>query len=94
MSFEKFKQELLEDPETRAEYEKLKPEFDLIREMIKARKNAGLTQDEVAERMGVTQPAVARLESAKAIHSPSFRTLRKYAEIVGCDIEIKLVSKQ
>jgi len=55
--------------------------------------NAGLTQAEVAERMGTKTPAVARLEAGggNKQHSPSISTLRKYAAAVDCHIEIKLI---
>jgi ribosome-binding protein aMBF1 (putative translation factor) len=57
------KAELLADPKTLAEYEALADEFDMARELIAARGRAGLTQGEVAQRMGTTQSVVARLES-------------------------------
>jgi transcriptional regulator with XRE-family HTH domain len=67
----------------------------LFDELLKARKAAGLTQAEIAERMGTKTPAIARLESGGGSnkHSPSIATLRKYAEAVGCDLEIKLASR-
>jgi transcriptional regulator with XRE-family HTH domain len=54
-----------------------------------------LTQEEVALRMGTKAPAVARIESGggKNKHSPSVATLRKYADAVGCKLEIRLVPK-
>src|SRR5262249_40042267 len=54
---------------------------------------AGLTQMEVAERMGTKTPAVARLEAGggRQHHAPSLATLRKYAAAVGCRLEVKLV---
>jgi DNA-binding XRE family transcriptional regulator len=67
------KAELLADPNTLAEYEALADEFDMARELIAARGRAGLTQGEVAQRMGTTQSVVARLESGKRM--PSLRTL-------------------
>ena len=67
------------DPDFRKEYEALKPEFKLARDLIEARAKAGLSQSDVAERMGTSQPAVARLESG---HKPSLKTLERYAE--GC----------
>jgi transcriptional regulator with XRE-family HTH domain len=78
------------------EYEALEPEFSLLRDMLKARKEAGLSQAEVAERMGTKAPAVTRLESSLMTgqHSPSVETLRRYAEAVGCRLEIHLVSER
>jgi len=73
-------------------YDNLEEEYTLVREMLSARSNSGLTQEAVAELMGTTKSAVSRLESAGK-HSPSLTTLKKYALAVGCDIKIKLVPK-
>ena len=96
LTSEKFKEKALSDPEVRAEYDALKPEFALFDELLRARKRAGLTQAEVAERMDTKPPAVARLESGggSARHSPSVATLRRYAEAVGCHLEIRLVVQE
>ncbi len=71
-------------------YESLEDEYALLHELLSARLKAGLTQEQVAEHMGTTKSAVSRLESAGK-HSPSVSTLKKYAEAVGCDVEIRLV---
>ncbi|MBK1645885.1 transcriptional regulator [Thiocapsa imhoffii] len=76
-----------------ATYESLALEYALADEMIKARANAGLTQDAVAARMGTTKSAVSRLESAGK-HAPSLATLKRYAAAVGCGLEIKLVPRE
>ncbi len=82
------------DPAFKKAYDKLGPQFRLLEELLKARKRAGLTQSEVARRMGTKTPAVARLESSGGKkHSPSITTLEKYAEAVDCDLKIKLVPK-
>lgn len=75
------KAKLLSDPATRAEYEALAPEFETARELVAARARSGLTQRQVAVRMGTTQSTVARLESGK--RPPSLRTVQRYAEAVG-----------
>jgi len=87
------KNKMLSNPEVQAEYDSLKEEFDLFDELLNARMNAGLTRSEVAERMGIQTPAIARLEagSGNKKHSPSVSTLQKYAEAVGCHLEIRLV---
>jgi ribosome-binding protein aMBF1 (putative translation factor) len=87
--FRKLKSEWMKDPAFRAEYERLKPEYELALALIKARERAGLTQAEVAKRMGTTQSVVARIESAH--NPPNLRTLERYAEAVGRRIEVKLV---
>ncbi len=79
-----------------AEYEALGPEFELLRQMLRARTKAGLSQADVAERMGTQPPAVTRLESALSSgkHSPSIETLKKYAEAVGCELQFKFVQRR
>ena len=77
---------LLRRPGVRAEVERLeREESALLDALLKARQDAGLTQAQVAERMGTQAPAVARLERALATgkHSPSIATLRKYVKACG-----------
>jgi transcriptional regulator with XRE-family HTH domain len=81
------------DPTFRKEYDALAEEFAFFDALVSARQQAGLTQTEVAERMGTKTPAVARLEAGggRQHHAPSLATLRKYAAAVGCRLEVKLV---
>src|SRR3984893_17674748 len=83
---------LLQQPEVKAEYDAQAEEFALLDELLRPRRRAGLTQAEVAARMGTKSPAVARLEAGGGSpqHSASGTTLRKYAEAVGCRLEIRL----
>jgi DNA-binding XRE family transcriptional regulator len=74
-------------------YAALELEYQVIGQLLKARTKAGLTQDAVAQRMGTTKSAVSRLESAGK-HAPSLSTLKRYAEAVGCDLQIKLVPQK
>jgi transcriptional regulator with XRE-family HTH domain len=96
MTHEDFTKKLLRNPEVKKQYKFLEDEFSLFDELLKARINAGLTQADVAIRMGTKTPAVARLEAGggNKKHSPSISTLRKYAKAVGCNLEIKLVQRQ
>jgi len=82
-----------QEPEFRVAYDELEPEFTLLRELLLARQRSGLTQAEVAEKMGTKPPAVTRLETALSDnrHSPSIATLKKYAKAVGCTLEVHLV---
>ena len=85
-SHEQVIQKLMQRPGVRAEVERLeREEFTLLDALLKARQEAGLTQAQVAERMGTQAPAVARLERALATgkHSPSVATLRKYVKACG-----------
>ncbi len=60
---------------------------------MKVRAAAGVTQAEVAERIGTTQSAIARLESGGGKHSPSLATLQKYAHALGCRLELRLINE-
>ncbi|MFT5193051.1 MAG: transcriptional regulator with XRE-family HTH domain [Cellvibrionaceae bacterium] len=86
-------EEWKQDPAFQEEYDALETEFLLFDMLFKAREEAGLTQADVAERMGTKTSAIARLEAGGGSnkHSPTVATLRKYAEVVGCQLEIRLV---
>jgi DNA-binding XRE family transcriptional regulator len=87
------KAKALSNPEVAAEYDLLnREEFAILDEILAARRDAGLTQAQVAELMGTKAPAIARLESALASgkHSPSLNTLRKYAAALGKRLEVHL----
>lgn len=73
-----------------AAYDALELEYSVVDQLLKARTRAGLTQEVVAERMGTTKSAISRLESAGK-HTPSLGTLRRYAQAVGCELQVKLV---
>ena len=75
-----------EDPEFRAAYDALEVEFALAGALIKARADAGMTQEQVARAMGTTQAAIARLESGRA--STTTRTLERYARATGKRLKI------
>lgn len=79
---------LKHDPAYAAEYRAMEPEFAIARELIRARIAAGMTQEEVAQRMGTKQTVVARLESGRA--KPSTRTLERYAEATAHRLKISL----
>ena len=90
--FKAVKKKMLSDPEVREAYQAMAGEFGLARELIAARVRAGLTQAEVAKRMGTTQSAVARLEGGRRL--PSMKTLLRYAEATGCRPLVKLVAAE
>lgn len=77
--------------DVRAEFDKLEEEFAFLDEFLKARAAAGMSQAEVADRMGTTPSVVARLESGRGKHSPSLATLRKYAYALGYRVDLRLV---
>lgn len=86
-------EKLIQRPGVRAEVERLeREESALLDALLRARQEAGLTQAQVAERMGTQAPAVARLERALATgrHSPSIATLRKYVRACGKRLELRV----
>ena len=83
----------LANAEVAVEYEKLADEFQLLDEFLKARAAQGLTQAQVAAKIGTTQSAVARMESGSGRHSPSLATLTKYADALDCKLEVRLVRR-
>ncbi len=89
-----FKSRALARPDVRREYEGLKEEFEILDEILKARAEAGLTQAELAARIGTTQSAVARLETAMGKHSPSIGTLKRYASALGYRLQVHLVKEE
>lgn len=89
MKLAELKAKLLQDPEVAAAYAEADAEYSVIEAMILARAEAGLTQGALAERMGTTQSAVARLEGGRV--SPTVDTLRRYAKAVGKRLKVEMV---
>ena len=82
------KAQLLANPDTSAAYDAMADEFGMARELIATRASMGLTQADVAQRMGTTQSVVARLESGK--RPPSLRSVQRYAQAIGCRAVVRL----
>ena len=74
---DRLKEELFKDPEFKAEYDALEPEYELIRQIISARAEKNMTQKQLAEKIGTKQSNIARLESGN--YNPSFQFLQKVA---------------
>lgn len=85
---DELKKELMQDAEFKQAYEALEEEFSIASALIEARRNAGLSQEQVAKIMGTTQSVVARIESGRPL--PSLRTLMRYAVAVDRKLEIRL----
>ncbi len=83
----------LQDPDFAKAWETLSDEFAALDALLMARKQAGMTQEQVAAKMGVSQPSLARVEATLGSHrhSPSLEMLRKYAAAVNCKLEIRLI---
>jgi transcriptional regulator with XRE-family HTH domain len=94
MKHNELRAKVLSKAKVQTAYDEMAPEFALLRQMLKARQKAGMSQAEVAERMGTKAPAITRLESSlgNGKHSPSLATLQKYASAVGCELQVKFIS--
>lgn len=88
LSFEKMKADLLKDEEFKAEYEKLRPRYEAVEQIIKARKEQNLTQSELAKRVGTQKSNISRLESGN--YNPSLDFLTKVAESLGKNLSIQI----
>ncbi|MCL1940163.1 MAG: helix-turn-helix domain-containing protein [Desulfovibrionaceae bacterium] len=80
---------MMEDPEFATAWEEAREEFSIAREIIRTRVAAGMSQKELAEKIGTTQSVIARLESGE--HMPSVSTLKRVAEATHSKLRIELV---
>ncbi|MCD8213464.1 MAG: helix-turn-helix domain-containing protein [Campylobacter sp.] len=79
--FDDMLQEQMQDPEFRAEYEALKPWRELQIQLIEARHKAKLTQEQLAQKLGINRPNLAKFETK--LENPTFESLVNYARAVG-----------
>ena len=86
--WEDLEKELLSDPATKKEFDKLVPRYTVISEVIKARIKNKLTQSEIAKKVGTKQSAIARLESGNI--NPSLEFLRRIAQVMGYKLTVHL----
>ena len=85
---DELKEELFKDPEIKAEYDALEPEYQLIRQIIEARTENNMTQKQLAEKVGTRQSNIARLESGN--YNPSFQFLQKVAKALNKKLSFSL----
>ncbi len=92
MTHEKLKEKALSRQGVKTRYDDLEGEFNFITKIIRARKAAGLTQDDIAKRMGTTPAVISRLENGQwdDKRSPSIKTLERYAEAIGRRLTLDL----
>jgi len=86
MSLSKLKNNAFQNPEVKEAYDALGAEFELISSLITMREKSGLTQDQVAEKMGTKSPNISRLESGRS--NPSLKTLVNYAQACGFKLNL------
>lgn len=87
--FDLFKAELLKNPNIKAEYDALGPEYELIEQLITARAERNMTQKQLAEKVGTKQSCIARLESGN--YNPSFQFLQRIATALGKKLSVALI---
>lgn len=85
----KLHEKWMQNPEYRSEYDALEEEFSMASTLIRARTEAGLTQEELARRMNTTQSVIARMEGGRV--KPSSRTLQRFAKATGMRMKITFV---
>lgn len=87
--FRDFLDEQLEDKEFREEYENMSQEFDIIRAMVAARKERNMTQKELAEKTGITQADISRIENGT--RNPSLDMIKRLAKGMGMRLKLELI---
>lgn len=88
-NFDEYLNQQLNNPELKAEYDALEPEFAIIQALIDARKSTGLTQKELSQQSGIAQSDISKLENGSA--NPSIKTLQRLAEAMGKTLKIEFV---
>ncbi|MFT4060280.1 MAG: helix-turn-helix transcriptional regulator [Legionella sp.] len=88
MSIQNLKNKAFKNPAVKAEYDLLESEFALIDTLLSMRKKSGLTQDEIAKRMGTQKGNISRLERGGS--NPSWNTIQNYAHACGFEVSMKI----
>ncbi len=89
---QQLKDELMQNPEFRKEYESLQPEMDITRVLLNARIKAGLSQMELAEKTGISQADISRLENGT--RNPSLALLKRLATAMDSTLKIEFIPNQ
>lgn len=91
-TLKEFKDEQMQDVEFVKEYEAIQPELDVIRAIVDARTSQNMTQKELAERTGINQADISKLENGT--RNPSVNLLKRLADGLGMALKIEFVPKQ
>jgi predicted transcriptional regulator len=90
-TLQEFKEKALQDQKVKKAYDELSPEYALKKKLIAMRKEAGLTQEKLADIMGTKKSNISRLESFNSTMSPRVETLKNYAKATGHELKIDFV---
>lgn len=88
-SYKEYKEKVLKNPEIKAEYDALEAEYDIIQAMIDARNEQHITEKEWAERTGITQADISRIENGT--RNPSLAMVKRIAEGLGMRLKLEFV---
>lgn len=88
-TYNELKKQLLQNDEVKTEYERLEPEYQVIRAIVTARQEQNLTQQELADRTGIDRSDISKLENGSA--NPSLRTLKRLAAGLGMQLQINFI---
>jgi DNA-binding XRE family transcriptional regulator len=89
-TLQSFKEKALKNREVKAEYDALSPLFSIKKQLVAARLSKGMTQDQIAQKIGTSKSNISRLESLNNTYMPNLGTLMKYAEALGLRLDIGL----
>ena len=92
MRYDDYLQEQLKNPDVKKEWDDLQPEMDVIRAIVDARTSQNMTQKELAERTGINQADISKLENGT--RNPSVNLLKRLADGMGMALKIEFVPKQ
>ncbi len=88
-SYRELKKELLADPEVKAAYDELQPEYDIIQAMIDTRKSQHMTQKDLSEATGITQADISRIENGT--RNPSLEMVKRLAAGMGMRLKLEFI---
>jgi len=91
ITFEDFKKKAFADAEVKKEYDLLAPAYELRKKLIHLRRQAGLTQEEMAKLLNTKKSNISRLENVNSKISPKISTIEKYARVIGYNLDINFI---
>lgn len=86
-SYKDYKEKVLQNPEVKAEYDALQPEYDIIQAMVSARLAQNMTQKELSAKTGITQADISRIENGT--RNPSLNMVKKLAQGLGLQLKLE-----
>ncbi len=92
-TFEEFKNKALQDKEVQEEYNSLAAAYEFRKKLIRLRKEAGLTQEKIAEMLKTKKSNISRLENVNSNSSPKLSTIEQYANVIGYRLQINFIPK-